>query len=290
MAKIMKALLRGEHIEQLEITQLHRDGHPIEVSVTISPVKDRVGAVVGASVIARDITRQKRAEEALRQNEERFRLALKNAPIAVFNQDRELRYTWINSPALAWGKQEYLGHTDAEIVGGEEGARLTAIKREVLRSGLGAHTETEVTSQGETYYLDMVVEPLRDVRGTLLGLTCSATDITPTKKSLLQRERLIAKLQDALEEVKLLSGLLSMCASCKKITNERGDWEPLESYLQSHSQAKFTHGLCPDCLRKLYPEQYRAWEQEVPAGTESPGAEHASDLREARLQDGQTRK
>ena len=79
----------------------------------------------------------KRVEEALRQSEERFRVALKNAPVVVFNQDRELRYTWINSPVLAWAKQDCLGQTDAEIVGGEEGARLTAIKQEVLRTGRG---------------------------------------------------------------------------------------------------------------------------------------------------------
>jgi PAS domain S-box-containing protein len=64
----MKAVRRGNHIEQYETTRIHKDGHPIEISVTISPVKNRVGAVVGASVIARDITRQKRAEESLRQS------------------------------------------------------------------------------------------------------------------------------------------------------------------------------------------------------------------------------
>jgi PAS domain S-box-containing protein len=287
MADTMKALLHGGHIDQLEITQLHRDGHPIEVSVTISPVKDKVGAVIGASVIARDITRQKRSEEVLRQSEERFRVALQNAPVAVFNQDWELRYTWINSPALFWGKQVCLGHTDAEIVGGEEGARLTAIKQEVLRSGVGTRTEIEVSFQGKTYHFDLLVEPLRDIRGNLLGLTCAATDITSSKESLLVREHLIAKLKDALEKVKLLSGLLSMCASCKRITNERGDWEPLESHLQSHSQAKFSHGLCPDCLRNLYPEQYTAWDQEGPAAAELTDA---FDITEVRPQDNRSRK
>jgi PAS domain S-box-containing protein len=279
---IMKGLRRGKHIEHYETTRVHKDGHRIDVSVTVSPVKNTAGAVVGASVIARDITDRKRVEMALRQSEERFRVALTNAPVVVFNQDCELRYTWINSPVLAWANQDCLGRTDAEILGGEEGARLTAIKQEVLRSGRGARTEVEVTFEGENYYFDLVAEPLRDREGTLLGLTCSATDITPTKKSLLEREGLIAKLQDALEEVKLLSGLLSICSSCKKITNERGDWESLESYLQTHSQAKFSHGVCPDCLRKLYPEQYRAWEQEVGIG-------HASDIREARLRNGRTK-
>ena len=115
---------------------------------------------------------------------------------------------------------------------------------------------TEVTVDGEKYYFDLVAEPLRDPNGTIQGLTCSATDITSAKKNLLERERLIAQLQEALEEVKLLSGLLSICASCKRIMNEHEVWEPLESYIQSHSQAKFSHGVCPDCLQKLYPEHY----------------------------------
>ena len=90
--------------------------------------------------------------------------------------------------------------------------------------------------------------------------------------------------------MKLLSGLLSICASCKKITNERGDWEPLESYLQTHSQAKFSHGVCPDCLRKLYPEQYRAWEQEVQAVTAQVAPDTLPTSREARLRDNRTKK
>ena len=208
-------------------------------------------------MIARDITDRKRIEMALRQSEERFRVALKNAPVRVFNQDLDLRFTWINSHLMAWAKQDCLGKTDMEIVGGEEGARLTAFKREVLRTGQGARTEAEVTVDGEKYYFDLVAEPLRDANGTIVGLTCSATDITAAKKNLIERERLIAQLQEALDEVKMLGGLLSICASCKRIRDERNYWEPLESYIQSHSEAKFSHGVCPDCLRKLYPDYYQ---------------------------------
>jgi hypothetical protein len=67
----------------------------------------------------------------------------------------------------------------------------------------------------------------------------------------------IVKLQDALNEVQLLKGLLHICANCKRIKDEEEQWQVLEVYLQAHSEAKFTHGLCPDCLRKLYPEYCR---------------------------------
>jgi len=246
---IMKQLRRGQRIESYETTRVHKDGHPIHVSVTISPVKDEAGNVVGASAIARDITKRKQAEAALCLSEERFRVALKGAPVVVFTQDLQLCYTWINAPILAWESQDSIGKTDAEIVGGEEGARLTAIKQEVLRTGVGSRTEVSVAFEREVHYFDLIVEPLRDAGGTLLGLICSATDITSSKN-------LIAKLQEALDQINVLSGLLSICASCKRIRDEHQTWQPLESYIQAHSDAKFSHGVCPDCLRKLYPDYY----------------------------------
>jgi PAS domain S-box-containing protein len=247
---IMKQLRRGRRVESYETTRVHKDGHLIDVSVTISPVKNKAGKVVGASAVARDITKHKQAEAALRLSEERFRVALKGAPVVVFTQDLHLRYTWINSPVLAWDRQDYIGKTDAEIVGGEDAARLTAIKQEVLRTGMGSRAEVSVAFEGVLHYFDLIVEPLRDAKRTLLGLICSATDITSSKN-------LIARLQEALDEVNLLKGLLSICASCKRIKDEHESWQPLESYIQAHSEAKFTHGLCPECLRKLYPDYYR---------------------------------
>jgi PAS domain S-box-containing protein len=246
---ITKQLQRGQSFESYETTRIHKDGHPIAVSLTISPVKSKTGKIVGTSGIARDITKQKQAEAALRLSEERLRVALKGAPVVVFTQDLQLRYTWINSPVLAWERQDSIGKTDAEIVGGEEGARLTAIKQEVLRTGVGSRSEVNVAFEGVKHYFDLIVEPLRDARGTLLGLICSATDITSSKN-------LIAKLQEALDQISVLSGLLSICASCKRIRDEHQTWQPLESYIQAHSEAKFSHGVCPDCLRKLYPAYY----------------------------------
>ena len=60
------------------------------------------------------------------------------------------------------------------------------------------------------------------------------------------------KLLHAMKEIKTLSGLLPICASCKKIRDDKGYWNQLESYIQKHSEAKFSHGLCPDCMEKLY--------------------------------------
>ncbi|MDH5297427.1 MAG: response regulator [Desulfobulbaceae bacterium] len=74
------------------------------------------------------------------------------------------------------------------------------------------------------------------------------------EKSLEEREKLIAQLQEALAKVKTLSGLLPICAACKKIRDDQGDWSQIETYIRDHSEAEFTHLVCPDCARRLYPD------------------------------------
>jgi PAS domain S-box-containing protein len=71
-----------------------------------------------------------------------------------------------------------------------------------------------------------------------------------------EREKLIIELQEALGRVKTLSGFLPICASCKKIRNDKGYWEQLEAYITKHSEALFSHGLCPECAQKLCPQIY----------------------------------
>jgi len=105
------------------------------------------------------------------------------------------------------------------------------------------------------------------------GLTMGAVDYIPkpfntaivklrvnTQMELkLQRDILTKRneeLEKALAKIKTLSGLLPICASCKKIRDDKGYWTQLESYVSEHSEAEFTHGCCPDCMKKLYPELY----------------------------------
>lgn len=79
-------------------------------------------------------------------------------------------------------------------------------------------------------------------------------EIVWRKKAEEEREKLISQLQQALAEVKTLSGLLPTCASCKKIRDDKGNWNQTEVYIRDHSQAEFSHGICPDCAKKLYAE------------------------------------
>ena len=83
----------------------------------------------------------------------------------------------------------------------------------------------------------------------LVGVGLDISDRVKTEK---EKENLINKLQETLSQVKQLSGLLPICASCKKIRDDKGYWNQIESYIKEHSEAEFSHSICPDCAKKLY--------------------------------------
>jgi len=72
-----------------------------------------------------------------------------------------------------------------------------------------------------------------------------------------ERETLIRELQEALAQVKTLSGLLPICSGCKKIRDDHGYWNRIETYISEHSDAQFSHGICPDCAQKYFPDYQR---------------------------------
>lgn len=95
------------------------------------------------------------------------------------------------------------------------------------------------------------IEKLEDAIGKCVeNIECR----TMARNAMADKERLLGELKAALEKVKLLSGYLPICASCKKIRDDSGYWQQIESYIRDHSEAEFSHGICPDCIKKLYPE------------------------------------
>jgi CheY-like chemotaxis protein len=106
--------------------------------------------------------------------------------------------------------------------------------------------------------MDFITKPVNSIE--LLARVNSALtlkkemDCRKTREWELRRSN--EELQQALREVKVLKGLVPICASCKKIRNDQGFWQQLEEYLQQHSEAEFSHGLCTPCIKKLYPGVY----------------------------------
>ena len=79
-------------------------------------------------------------------------------------------------------------------------------------------------------------------------------DVTERKRNEEEREQLIEKLGLALAEIKVLRGILPICSFCKKIRNDKGNWDQIEAYIHDHSEAKFSHSICPGCMKKHYPD------------------------------------
>jgi hypothetical protein len=106
--------------------------------------------------------------------------------------------------------------------------------------------------------------------GLIFGARNLEGHVQARRRAEAERERLIGQLQEALANVKTLRGLIPICSSCKKIRDDQGYWTQLETYLKQHSDAEFSHSLCLDCVRKLYPDLAAEVEARMAAQKSSP--------------------
>jgi PAS domain S-box-containing protein len=158
-----------------EIQLRKKDGMPVWVLFNAATLHgDGAAAVIQSTAI--DVTERKQAEQELRHNEERFRVALKDSPITVFNQDRDLRYTWIYNPQ-SHRPEDIIGKTDDEILGPEAAARLNELKRQVLATGTVLREEVAILQGDKSSVFDFTIEPLLDADGSVIGITAAAVNI-----------------------------------------------------------------------------------------------------------------
>ena len=119
---------------------------------------------------------------------------------------------------------------------------------------LGGEAVEAASLSDASRILELRAFPLGRRPGRMTGRILLIRDVTSRRNAEKERERLVAELQAALAEVKILGGLLPICANCKKIRDDGGYWQNVEQYISAHSGVTFSHGICPDCMRKFYPE------------------------------------
>jgi len=114
--------------------------------------------------------------------------------------------------------------------------------------------ETMISKSGNNHHYELRLSPIHNRRQEVTGHLMLIHDISHRKEAEQERERLIGRLQEALTQVNTLTGLLPICASCKKIRSDDGYWVQVEEYIRDRSDAEFTHGICPDCGEKWLAE------------------------------------
>jgi PAS domain S-box-containing protein len=159
------------------------------------------------------------------------------------------------------GAERIFGYTAEEVLGrpitmlippdrlGEEPKIIERLRRgEYIE-----HFETvRRRKDGQEVDISLTISLIKDQTGKIIGVSKIARDITERQRAKAEQEQLLNVLKDALARVKTLYGLLPICASCKKIRSDEGYWKNIETYIEEHSDASFTHGICPDCVQKLY--------------------------------------
>lgn len=145
-------------------------------NMRIQPYRTDNNVIEGAVITFVEITDAKEFQSRLKLNQDRLWIALRAAAITVTNQDLNLRYTWARGPVFGFAAEEVLGKTDAELLSGEEAALLSAIKQEVLASGIGTRQLVSVSVAGKAITYDLTVEPLLNTLNTMVGVTCAARE------------------------------------------------------------------------------------------------------------------
>jgi PAS domain S-box-containing protein len=166
----------------------------------------------------------------------------------------------LDSVIVSWNPaaERIYGYAAEEIVGRSIAILFPLDRRDELleimagiRRGeiVGFHQTERLRKDGTVIPMSVTISPIRNLEGKVIGASAIGRDISKLKKADDERLKLIDELTQALAHVKTLSGLLPICASCKRIRDDKGYWQQVETYITRHSEAVFTHGICPECLK-----------------------------------------
>ncbi len=215
-----------------------------------------VARLIGATIEAADAKR-KEAEAMVRREKEDWEDTFNSVPDLITILDCTHRVVRVNramADRLGLTPEQCVGARCHEVVHGTALPPVFCPHDLTCNDGLEHVVEVHEPRLGGDFIVSTT--PKFDAQGRIAGSVHVARDITERKAIEEERENLILKLREALSQVKLLSGFLPICASCKKIRDDKGYWQQIELYIRDHSEAEFSHGICPDCAKKLYPDLY----------------------------------
>ena len=225
---------------------------------------DEIGILAGSF---RDMLNKRREVlAALQASEKKLADIAASLGEGVLVIDADGRLTFMNPEAerlLGWKSEELVGEdlhaqTHHQRADGTPYPVEECPSNEVLRNGVRQDVERDMflCRDGSFLPVSYVTAPIRE-GDRVVAAVIAFQDITMRQMIEEERERLIEELTEALENVKTLKGLLPICASCKRIRDDTGYWNQIEEYVREHTDAEFSHALCPDCAVKLYPDYFK---------------------------------
>jgi PAS domain S-box-containing protein len=227
-----------------------------------APMYGADGTVVGSVGIVTDISERKAAETALRVSEKKLHDLVVYSAGYICTHDLDGIFLSVNPSAcarLGYSADEMIGQPIELFVWPDRRSMVTAYLEELKVNDIASGYIKFSTKHGEPVVWSYTNRVLRDAGETayVIGYAQDVTEKLALEK---EKEKLIEELKKTLSEIKVLSGMLPICASCKKIKDDHGYWHQIEAYISTHSAAQFTHGLCLDCQHRLYPELFKPGE------------------------------
>lgn len=193
--------------------------------------------------LSHEVEKRKQAEEKLKQARETFKLALREMPVIIYATDEDGSVVFFNREF-----EDLTGYCAEDLADNPEILKLlfqveksdSAADKSDLATESEAKLEWNFLSKDgleKTVYWSHISEypPMIGWKSWRVGVNITELKATRAK-------------------VKVLSGLLPICSNCKKIRDDKGYWNRIEAYIHDHSEAGFTHGICPTCAKSLYPE------------------------------------
>ena len=218
--KILQRLRRGERVDHFTTIRRRKDGKRLDVSLTISPVKDSAGRIIGASKVARDITAQKQAEQALRESEERFRAIVETTPECVKLVAPDGTLLHMNSPGFqmvgASSADQVVGKSLFDLIAPEHREKFRAFNQKVCAGEKGSLEFDIVGLKGKRRHMETHAAPLRDLDGRTVHLAITR-DVSERKQAE-ERERQMAeealaataKFRAVFEQTTVFAGIMTL--------------------------------------------------------------------------------
>lgn len=254
---------KTNHICEMRLKK--NDGTEFYAQLESSPVVEEAGNGIVIRTALSDITERKQLELAFAASKLELESIVRTVPDIIYRLDPYGCITFVSDAVKRYGYQPeaLIGKKVMEIVYPADRVKTVHKIKERRRGARSTKSfETRLITANQTplsfevfiISAEGLYSPSASGPDAFLGTQGIARDITERKQAEEEREKMISQLQAALDNIKTLKGLLPICANCKKIRDDKGYWNQIEAYVRDHSDAEFSHSICPDCAKILYPE------------------------------------